>query len=191
MPLYTRGGDSGRTGLADGSPIGKEHPRIEACGSVDELNSTIGLAVAACTSPELGEGMQKVQRELFSVGAALAVAGGGHFAESLDVRRLEQWIDEAETKVQSLRQFILPGGSELAARLHVARAVCRRAERRVAALARAETVPPTTLAYLNRLSDLLFAWARLANRLAGVEDVPWARERQGGNSELPARPATD
>jgi len=176
MGLYTRNGDSGETDLGDGRRIGKQHVRVEACGAIDELNSALGLAAAACPEQDLAHRLQSVQHDLFLAGAELAAAVGDVSAEKLDVRRIERWIDQAEQRLEPLRRFILPGGCELAGRLHLARTICRRAERRVAALAASETISPTVLAYLNRLGDLLFVWARLANRLAGVPDVPWAAE---------------
>jgi cob(I)alamin adenosyltransferase len=183
--IYTRTGDDGTTGLVDGSRLPKHAPRLEAVGAVDEANSAIGWAMVA---PALGElsldNLARIQNDLFDLGADLATPlggiGGDDFAPSEMVLRivpaqvewLEQRIDEANAGLEPLRSFILPGGSEPSARLHVARASVRRAERAVAWLAAEEPVNPAALAYVNRLSDYLFVLARLV----GVEhggDVLW------------------
>jgi cob(I)alamin adenosyltransferase len=184
MKLYTGTGDDGTTGMFGGDRVGKDHPRIEAYGSVDELNALIGLAVAvgppadapARTLPEI---LGKVQSRLFDLGADLATPQGGKHegkvrrVSDADVREVESWIDAVDAENEPLRSFVLPAGSELSARLHVARTVCRRAERRVVNLSRSEPVNRMVVVYLNRVSDLLFAMARRANALAGVNDVPW------------------
>ena len=173
MAVYTRSGDDGSTGLPDGSRVAKDVPRLAAVGAVDELNSHIGLAGAAGGELPMGQDLRQVQRELLALGAALAGAelspAGRIGAEQ--VRRLEEWIDRAERELPVLAKFVLPGGSDLAARLHVARTVCRRAERTVVTLSRSEEVPAEVLVSLNRLGDLLFTYARLANRVGGVADV--------------------
>lgn len=175
--IYTRGGDSGETSLGDGARVPKTDPRIEAYGAVDELNSTLGWALVAAPPGELREWLELVQNELFDLGADLSVPPGGE-RERLrvspgQVERLERWCDRANERLEPLRSFVLPGGGELAARLHVARAVCRRAERRAVALARAQEASPPALAYLNRLSDLLFILARVANADAGLPEPLW------------------
>ncbi|MCL4289967.1 MAG: cob(I)yrinic acid a,c-diamide adenosyltransferase [Thermoleophilia bacterium] len=175
--IYTRGGDSGETSLGDGARVPKTDPRIEAYGAVDELNSTLGWALVAVPPGELREWLELVQNELFDLGADLSVPPGGE-RERLrvspgQVERLERWCDRANERLEPLRSFVLPGGGELAARLHVARAVCRRAERRAVALARAQEASPPALAYLNRLSDLLFILARVANADAGLPEPLW------------------
>lgn len=178
VKLYTKTGDSGETSLANGSRVGKDDVRPEAYGTVDELNALLGLARSVCHDAELDEHLAAVQNELFLVGCdlALVVASSLHRAElqltEESVARLERWIDQASERTPPLQQFILPAGDELACRLHVARAVCRRAERRIVALARSGPVSDTTIKYVNRLSDLLYAWARLANHIADRGDVP-------------------
>lgn len=179
MKLYTRCGDSGETSLFDGTRVPKDHPRVTACGEVDELNSALGWCSCADPARLFTDSLEEVQRELLVMGAGLATPPGSN-AEARVPRlgrepllRLEAWIDEAAARVEPLRRFVLPGGTELAARLHVARAVCRRAERAVAGLARGGEAGAELVAYLNRLGDLLFAWARLANHAAGVADTLW------------------
>ncbi len=173
MAVYTRSGDDGSTGLPDGSRVAKDVPRLAAVGAVDELNSHIGLAGAAGGELTMVGDLRQVQRELLALGAVLAgaelSAAGRIGAEQ--VRCLEEWIDRAERELPVLAKFILPGGSDLAARLHVARTVCRRAERAVVTLSRSEEVAAEVLVYLNRLGDLLFTYARLANGVGGVADV--------------------
>jgi len=186
VALYTRKGDGGETVLFGGSRVRKDDPRVEAYGSVDELNAQIGLAVSHATSPDddgatdlIQSRLTRIQGELFSIGAALASPGGGEqrapgpAVSQAHVDRLETWIDEASKPVAALRSFILPGGCGLAARLHVCRTVCRRAERRVVAIGTKKQADLDAVRYLNRLGDLLFAWARLANHAAGIADVEW------------------
>ena len=179
MKLYTRGGDGGETSLFDGTRVGKDHPRVTAYGDVDELNSTLGWCRCADAAGLLAERLEAVQRELFVIGAHLATPAGssaaGHLPrlEEEAPARLERWIDEATEQVEPLRHFVLPGGAELAARLHVGRTVCRRVERVVVGLAREGEASAEIVMYLNRLGDLLFAWARLANHAGGVADVLW------------------
>jgi cob(I)alamin adenosyltransferase len=165
--IYTRAGDAGETSLGDGSRVSKTDPRIEAYGTVDELNSFLGFALAARELPgEFRPWLEQVQNDLFDVGADLSVPVGDE-RERLRVRqeqvdRLEALCDQVNERLAPLKSFVLPGGGEAAARLHVARAVCRRAERDAVALAAAADASPVALAYLNRLSDLLFILARAA-----------------------------
>jgi len=185
MKIYTKTGDRGETGLFGGGRVRKDHARVEAYGDVDELNSVLGLAVArlqAAGEEEVARRLRAIQADLFTLGANLATPApenGGRessYIPALPVERVEEmerWIDAAETEVEPLRSFILPGGAESAALLHLARTVCRRAERRTVSLAHEARVGEGVIVYLNRLSDLLFTLARLANRRAGVEDVPW------------------
>jgi cob(I)alamin adenosyltransferase len=174
MKLYTKTGDDGSTGLFGGQRVGKDEARVEAYGTVDEANAALGCAHAVCSDPTLRTDLEALMGRLFDLGADLATPG------SADRRigqtacdDLERLIDRTEVGNTPLKTFILPGGCELAARLHLARAIVRRAERRVVPLVRRGEVEPAGLVYLNRLGDLLFALARRANRQAGVEDVPW------------------
>jgi cob(I)alamin adenosyltransferase len=175
--IYTRGGDSGQTSLGDGTRVPKTDARIEAYGTVDELNSCLGLALAAGDLPGgLRPELERIQNELFDLGADLAVPVEDERRERLRVTqdaidRLEGAVDIVNEGLEPLRSFVLPGGSEAAARLHVARAVCRRAERRTVALAAEAEINPFALVYLNRLSDLLFVYARAAN--AGRSEPLW------------------
>lgn len=179
MSLYTGVGDRGTTALFDGTTVPKVDPRIAACGEVDELNASIGLARAAGLPEDLDEMAVAVQRDLFAIGARLADPGS-RIADrvtkaSIDathVARLESWIDSVDGAVPPLRTFILPGGSAAGAALHHTRAVCRRAERRIVGLG-ADSVEPDILRYVNRLSDLLFALARAVNHRAGVIEIAW------------------
>lgn len=191
MKLYTKQGDDGGTVLFDGTRVRKHDARVCAYGDVDETNSFIGVAasmaqgLAASVSggarqdwQRLVDRLMHVQRDLFTIGAELATPISAPHRDKVpkigesDIKRLEGWIDEASAAVPSLRQFILPGGAPAASALHVCRTVCRRAERNVVALG-ADCPNPQVVIYLNRLSDLLFAWARCANAFSGVEDVPW------------------
>jgi cob(I)alamin adenosyltransferase len=180
--IYTRAGDAGETSLGDGTRVPKTDARIAAYGTVDELNSVLGLALAAGLAPGQRERLATVQNDLFDLGADLSVPPGDGRerlrVEQRQVDRLERWCDEENARLEPLRSFVLPGGSEAAARLHVARTVCRRAERLVVALARESWVNPVAIAYLNRLSDLLFILARAANVDAGAAEPLW---RPGGS----------
>ncbi|MDQ3858660.1 MAG: cob(I)yrinic acid a,c-diamide adenosyltransferase [Actinomycetota bacterium] len=174
--IYTRGGDRGETSLGDGTRVSKADPRIEAFGTVDELNAVLGLALARGVSADLAPWVERIQNELFDLGADLSVPLAAGRRERLRVSQrqvawLEELCDRTNADLEPLRSFVLPGGTEAAALLHVARTVCRRAERRVAALAEQEAVNPAALAYLNRLSDLLFILARAAN--AGRPEALW------------------
>jgi cob(I)alamin adenosyltransferase len=179
MKIYTKTGDDGTTGLIGGQRVGKADPRIECFGSVDELNASIGWA-AVGAGDELLQSLRAVQNELFVVGSHLASPDGKPpssvpgFDESA-VGRLEMEIDSATAQLPPLRDFILPGGCETSARLHLARTVCRRAERVLVAFSHDRPVAPIMLTYLNRLSDWLFVQARLANQTAKVPDIPWIK----------------
>ncbi|MBW3592700.1 MAG: cob(I)yrinic acid a,c-diamide adenosyltransferase [Actinobacteria bacterium] len=173
--IYTRGGDAGGTSLGDGTRVAKSHRRIEAYGTVDELNSIIGLVLARDVRPEFEPWLAQIQNELFDLGADLAVPLGAS-RERLrvtdeQVARLEHLCDVVNERLPPLRSFVLPGGTEASALLHVARSVCRRAERLAVALHEEEPVTPAALAYLNRLSDLLFILARAANE--GAPEPTW------------------
>ena len=178
MKIYTRTGDAGETGLLDGRRVSKAEPRVDAYGEVDELIACLGLVLSAGIDTDLADMVVQIQRELFSLGASLAdpTSRAARHAkasvEETDVKRLEGWIDRLDAELEPLRRFILPGGSAAAAAVHLARAVCRRAERRMAALG-AEAVGPVPLAYVNRLSDLLFTLARAVNARAGVNEQEW------------------
>ena len=174
--IYTRTGDDGTTGLGDGSRVPKTHARIEAYGTVDELNSFIGLALSGGLPDEFTQWLEQIQNDLFDLGADLSVPLEDDRRERLrvtrgQVERLEELCDLVNERLEPLKSFVLPGGTEAASRLHVARAVCRRAERRSVALARTESVNPEALAYLKRLSDFLFILARAAN--AGSQEPLW------------------
>ena len=181
--IYTRAGDAGETSLGDGSRVPKTDLRIEAYGTVDELNSFVGLALAGDLPDEFRPWLERVQNDLFDLGADLSVPLEDERRERLrvtaeQVERLEELCDLVNERLEPLRSFVLPGGTEAAARLHVARAVCRRAERLAVALAAEHEVNPSALAYLNRLSDLLFILARAAN--AGSPEPLW---RPGGGTD--------
>jgi cob(I)alamin adenosyltransferase len=180
MKIYTKTGDAGETGLWGGRRVPKDAPRVEAYGTVDECNAAIGVARAAGLATDLDALLDEVQNQLFVVGADLATPGEAHAIPRVgeaEVAFLEAAIDRLEAGLAPLHQFILPGGVPAAAQLHLARTICRRAERRVISLARAEPVTPAVPVYLNRLSDLLFVAARAVNARAGVADVPWAGPR--------------
>jgi cob(I)alamin adenosyltransferase len=178
MKLYTKTGDDGTTGLFGGGRVPKTSSRVAAYGTVDETNAAIGVARATRLDPAMDEVLARVQEDLFTLGAELACVPGreNKLAMTLlgdaDVERLEHAIDDADSACPPLKSFVLPGGSPQGAALHVARTVCRRAERAVLAMD-APGARRDLVVYLNRLSDLLFALARRANLLAGVPDVPW------------------
>ncbi|MGZ5477059.1 MAG: cob(I)yrinic acid a,c-diamide adenosyltransferase [Thermoanaerobaculia bacterium] len=175
MKIYTRTGDSGETSLFGGARVSKNDPRIEAYGTVDELNAFIGAARACWPPSPIDPQLESVQSDLFDIGAQLSSPGSSRFAgvDESRITALENSIDEMESELRPLTSFILPGGSPAAAQLHIARAVCRRAERLIVALS--DESAKTTLIYLNRLSDYLFVAARLANKRNGVEDVIWRK----------------
>jgi cob(I)alamin adenosyltransferase len=179
VKIYTKTGDAGETSLFDGTRVSKADPRVVAYGEVDELQASIGLARATGLAPDLDVMCVTLQRHLFAVGARLAdpsrkIAARVEKAtvEEADVAQLELWIDTLDTELPPLRHFVLSGGSPAGAALHLARAVCRRAERAVLQLG-AAAVEPIVLVYLNRVSDLLFTMARAANQRAGVSETQW------------------
>ncbi len=182
--IYTKTGDGGDTGLFGGGRVGKEDHRVEAYGQVDELNAVLGQARAEGLGA-LDALAADLQSQLFTVGAVLATPQGSKAAQAIPpvraewVTAMEQAIDGFDAELPPLTSFILPGGTRAAAALHVARTVCRRAERRVVPLTRAGKVGPEVVVYLNRLSDLLFTMARVANFRAQVKDVPWVAPKQG------------
>ncbi len=175
--IYTRTGDQGDTGLGDGARVRKDHARVEAFGTVDELNSALGLLLTHDLPEEVRACLVEVQHRLFDLGGELSIPGHIMLQEA-SVTELEQTLDTLNEALAPLREFILPGGTAAAAVCHLARAVCRRAERRVISLARDEEVNPVAIRYLNRLSDLLFVMARHLNRVAAVPDVLWRHERR-------------
>ncbi len=178
MKIYTKTGDRGDTSLFGGQRVPKDALRIEAYGTVDELNSALGLARAENTDAHIDGILEEMQNELFELGADLATPlsvekGKVKRIELKDVQGLEKVVDDLQERLKPLRNFILPGGSPVAARIHFARTVCRRAERAVVRLSRNEDIGNTVVIYLNRLSDLLFVLARYANSRAGVPEVKW------------------
>jgi cob(I)alamin adenosyltransferase len=180
--IYTRGGDAGETSLGDGSRVSKHDARIAAYGTSDELNSAIGVVLAGDCPASIRDVLGRVQNELFDLGADLAVPVEVHGrlrVTQAQVDRLEEDCDRFNADLPELKSFVLPGGSEAAGRLHVARTICRRAERDALVAADAERVNPLTVVYLNRLSDLLFILARAANAADGHEEPLW---RPGSSS---------
>ncbi|MDQ3282351.1 MAG: cob(I)yrinic acid a,c-diamide adenosyltransferase [Acidobacteriota bacterium] len=177
MKIYTRTGDQGQTSLFGGARVAKNDARIEAYGTIDELNSFVGVCRAASSPSETEAILHQVQSDLFEIGAHLASPGTSRFpgVDAERIEELERSIDAMESELAPLRNFILPAGTAAAAQLHVARTVCRRAERLVVALHDDSAATQSTIAYLNRLSDYLFVAARFANKRAGVEDVEWKR----------------
>lgn len=181
MKVYTRTGDAGDTSLFSGGRVAKDHHRIEAYGTVDELVSLLGLLRCEPLPEMIDERLVAIQRDLFAVGAALADPGGRleHDSRAWDVESVEDWIDAMDDELETLTAFILPGGSRAAALAHVARTVCRRAERRVNVVAGdAGGVPGGLLPYLNRLSDALFVLARFINARGGVPETEWRPDAQ-------------
>ncbi|MBI4192768.1 MAG: cob(I)yrinic acid a,c-diamide adenosyltransferase [Betaproteobacteria bacterium] len=177
--IYTRTGDAGITGLADGSRVAKNSPRMEAIGTVDELNSVIGVLLAEDLPTEVRNCLSGVQHDLFDLGGELSVPGHSLMSEAHS-KRLEDALDEYNAKLPALKEFILPGGSRAASLAHVARTVCRRAERTLVALSKADPLAPPLLQYLNRLSDLLFVLARVLNRDASGDDIYWQQGKNRG-----------
>jgi cob(I)alamin adenosyltransferase len=179
--IYTKTGDDGRTGLFGGGRVEKDHARVEAYGDVDELNAVIGAARAVEMMPRVDEILAPIQRDLFAIGALLATPHPEKHKEQLEkarlsdkrIAQLEQAIDDGEEELEPLKAFIMPGGTPKASSLHVARTVCRRAERSIIRMQRTDEVPQIVIVYLNRLSDLLFVLARVANRRAGAGEVTW------------------
>ena len=181
MKIYTRRGDQGTTGLLGGGRVAKDHPRLHAYGAVDELGSWLGLARGHTEVPATADRLVRVQRDLFAIGASLArpPAEEGRRRPRVPevpverVAEMEDWMDEADARLPALRNFILPGGAPAAAMLHLARSVCRRAERATVSLAAREAVDEGIVPYLNRLSDLLFVLARVENHAAEVSERTW------------------
>jgi len=174
--IYTRTGDHGETGLSDGSRVAKNDPRIEAIGAIDELNSTLGMVLTMPIPADVQQRLLQIQHWLFDLGGELSLPDHQLMTKK-HVNLLEQWLDRWNEDLSPLKEFILPGGTEMAATTHLARAVCRRAERRLLSLAEQQNVAPEALHFLNRLSDLLFVCARYLNLRAATNDVCWHSER--------------
>jgi cob(I)alamin adenosyltransferase len=174
--IVTRTGDDGSTGLADGSRVPKESRRIEACGTVDELNSALGVLLSTDLPAPMAAQLLEVQHDLFDLGGELAIPGSV-VIHAQQVEALEALVEDWNAGLPALREFVLPGGGAAAAHCHMARSICRRAERRCWALSRDEPVGPQALRYLNRLSDLLFVLARMLARRASGSEVMWRRDR--------------
>jgi cob(I)alamin adenosyltransferase len=196
--IYTKRGDQGETSLAGGQRVAKDSARIEAYGTVDELNAFTGLAVVSCeemsgANPELGlllTILRRVQHELFNLGSILATLPEDVHPKqaritSAEVSQLEREIDSMNESLPALRSFVLPGGTRLNAELHLIRTVCRRAERLLIALSRAEPVPPETIQYLNRLSDAAFVWSRWVNHTAGAPEILWKPNEAASGKDVP------
>jgi cob(I)alamin adenosyltransferase len=181
MKIYTKTGDDGTTGLIGGERVRKCDRRIECYGTVDELNAALGWA-AVVADAEARTALQQAQNDLFVIGSHLATPAEGSYAAMLPpledsmIQRLEMQIDSTETQLPPLREFILPGGCELAARLHLCRTICRRAERLLVDFSLDRPVATTILTFLNRLSDWLFVQARFANRKNGASEIPWKKD---------------
>lgn len=175
--IYTRTGDDGTTGLGDGSRVAKDSARVAAYGTVDEANSCIGLVLASQVPQDVRSLLTTVQHQLFDLGGELCIPGHAAIFDN-DIDRLEQHLDAFNEPLPALKDFILPGGGEAAARCHIARTVVRRAEREAVALSRLEAVRPEAVRYLNRLSDLLFVLARVLARADGHGEVLWNHERR-------------
>jgi len=171
--IYTRTGDSGSTGLGDGSRVYKNTPRIEAIGATDELNAVVGVVLAHKLPALISDYLVEIQHTLFDFGGELAIPGSS-VLKTEDVARLEEKLDELNANLLPLKEFILPGGSPAAAACHVARTVCRRAERCLFTLSQTEEVPEVSLQFINRLSDYLFVAARAINKSANCSDVLWS-----------------
>ena len=181
--IYTRTGDDGSTGLGNGARAAKDDMRIEAIGTVDELNSFMGVLLAENLDEEVRNNLEDIQHDLFDLGGDLSIPGRVTMSEA-QVSRLEKQLDGYNAPLAALKEFILPGGSRAAAVCHVARTVCRRAERCVVRLYRTETAVPYHVRYLNRLSDFLFVLCRVLNRQNGVEDVMWQPRKNVGSDAL-------
>ena len=180
--IYTRTGDDGSTGLGDGTRVGKDDARVEAYGTVDELNSVIGLLLCEDMPESIRGALIAIQHRLFDLGGELCIPGR-QIMEDRHVSALENLLDELNAGLAPLKEFILPGGARAAALCHVARSVCRRAERRIYSLSKRDSISPAGLRYLNRLSDLLFVMARALNRAGGHGDVLWQPLAKPGGSE--------
>ena len=179
--IVTRTGDAGTTGLGDGSRVAKDSPRIEAIGAVDELNSTLGVVLAEPLPADIDALLTDVQHDLFDLGGELSIPGHGAITPA-HIQRLETAVEHYNAGLPMLKEFILPGGTRPAALVHVARTVCRRAERTLVALAGRDTLSTSSRIYLNRLSDLLFVLARALNRAGGAPDVLWQKDRARGDA---------
>lgn len=177
MPIYTRTGDKGKTSLFDGTRVLKSHPRVDAYGTIDELNSVLGLAIAEIKNKEMRNELEEVQHDLLEIGSALAMP---HPLPVIGlekrVKQFEKSIDEMTEQMPRLKNFILPGGGTAGASLHIARTIARRAERQLVALMQIEEVDQTIVVYLNRLSDLLFTMARYANYLDKQKEIKWVKK---------------
>ena len=174
--IYTRTGDDGTTGISGNERLPKDAPRIQAIGTIDELNSFIGLLASEDLPQDLAETLDEIQHRLFDLGGELSMPGHSILGQPA-IDRLEQELDRLNAGLEPLDNFILPGGTQAASLCHVARSITRRAERDLVSLQREETVSPVALGYLNRLSDLLFVMARALNKSAGREDVLWRQEK--------------
>jgi len=193
--IYTKRGDAGETGLVGGQRVPKDTPRIEAYGTVDELNAFVGLAAISCAEDSrlapLAAILRRVQHELFNLGSILATEPADVHPHqprvtAAEIAQLEREIDSMNADLPALRSFVLPGGTGLNAELHVTRTICRRAERLVVAMAREESVPPEVIPYLNRLSDAMFVWSRWVNHVLGVPEVLWEpNAAASGRENLP------
>jgi cob(I)alamin adenosyltransferase len=185
MKIYTRTGDEGETGLFGGGRVLKSHIRVAAYGAVDELNAALGMAVTLPLHEEIGPNLLRIQQDLFNLGASLAMPGAEDGSSrpvtppvpTGRIEEMEAWIDAATSEMPPLDHFILPGGTQGAATLHLARTICRRAEREVVRLSREEAIEGGVIRYLNRLGDLLFVYARLENHRSGVSDTAWQKDR--------------
>ncbi len=179
MKIYTRKGDQGYTSLFGGEKVPKDNLRVEAYGTADELNSILGLIVSHLKNEppysEIRDSLLQIQSDLFTIGSILASPNPNVILDEQRVMDLEKLIDKASELLSPLQSFILPGGTSLAAETHVARTVARRFERRIVGLSHSNAIDPTILKYVNRLSDLLFVWARLFNHLDGISDILWKK----------------
>ena len=175
--IYTRTGDDGSTGLGDGTRVGKDSARVTAYGTVDEANSSIGMVLATQVPDDIRVLLTRIQHQLFDLGGELCIPGHAAIFDA-DIDALEAQLDQFNEGLPALKEFILPGGGEAAARCHIARTVVRRAERRTVELARLENVRPQPVQYLNRLSDLLFVLCRVLARASGHGEVLWKHERR-------------
>ena len=179
--IYTRTGDQGTTGLGDGTRVDKDHLRVEAFGDVDELNSVLGMLLALDLDADLRGDLTDIQHELFDLGGEVCIPGRRALVGA-QVTRLEHILDSLNADLEPLKEFILPGGTQAAALCHLARTVCRRAERRLVTLHRTEPVSDVAIQYVNRLSDLLFVMARVLNRRAQRPDVLWQPGKTGATN---------
>jgi cob(I)alamin adenosyltransferase len=173
--IYTRTGDSGTTGLGDGSRVNKDSLRVDAMGDVDELNSVIGILLTEPLAGQVAEVLTRIQHDLFDLGGEICIPGHA-MIKAKRITALENILDAWNDELEPLKEFILPGGTRAAAYCHLARTVCRRAERQLTRLSRHETVTELSMQYLNRLSDLLFVLCRILNKQAGVSDVLWKNQ---------------